>query len=345
MDNNTSGNNILPQELENCNFVKTVLMLIVVFYHSILFWNGDWFTKNPAIESKFLAYLSQWLNSFHIYAFTLVSGYIFYYLKFEKGKYNNFKQYAISKFKRLIVPYFCVSCIWIIPFNIFAFKNMETSQIIEKFALGTSPSQLWFLLMLFNIFIIVYPLATVFKNKVKTSVLIVVGIYLFGFIFSKYSLNYYQLRTSCRFLLFFFIGFQIRNLKLNLYRIPWYIYLIVNLLLYYTLIVLEPENSICASIVRFVLQIEGSFASFVILQQLANYSYWDNKVFKFYSCSTMTIYLFHQQIICLTVLAFNGLVTPLLHGCLNFIIAILISSVITYFLLKYNFTRFLVGEK
>ena len=31
-------------ELKNCYFVKTILMLLVVGYHSMVFWSGDWFT-------------------------------------------------------------------------------------------------------------------------------------------------------------------------------------------------------------------------------------------------------------------------------------------------------------
>ena len=77
-------------EVTNCGFVKTILMLLVVFYHSILYWNGQWFIGKPEFASPLFSIIAQWLNTFHIYAFTLVSGYLFYYLKFEKGKYGNF---------------------------------------------------------------------------------------------------------------------------------------------------------------------------------------------------------------------------------------------------------------
>ena len=92
-------------ELSNCTFVKTILMLIVVIYHCILFWKGTWFTGNPVYESKLLDILATWMNSFHIYGFTLVSGYLFHYLKCEKTKYDRFVPFVINKFKRLLVPY------------------------------------------------------------------------------------------------------------------------------------------------------------------------------------------------------------------------------------------------
>ncbi len=61
----------------NCNFIKTILMLCVILYHSMVFWSGAWFTKNPIIDSNGLSLISYWLKSFHMYAFALVSGYIF----------------------------------------------------------------------------------------------------------------------------------------------------------------------------------------------------------------------------------------------------------------------------
>ncbi len=33
----------------------------------------------------FLMYIAKWFNTFHIYGFTLISGYIFYYIKYEGG--------------------------------------------------------------------------------------------------------------------------------------------------------------------------------------------------------------------------------------------------------------------
>ena len=69
--------NIRNERLTNLTFVKSILMLLVIFGHACAFWSGHWFTNNPAIESEGLSVLYDWINSFHTYAFTLVSGYIF----------------------------------------------------------------------------------------------------------------------------------------------------------------------------------------------------------------------------------------------------------------------------
>lgn len=63
--------------LGNSAFVKTVLMLCVIAYHSMVFWTGKWWDLEIGFPSKSVGYLANWLNSFHVYAFALVSGYLF----------------------------------------------------------------------------------------------------------------------------------------------------------------------------------------------------------------------------------------------------------------------------
>ena len=62
-------------ELSNCTFVKSILMITVVLYHKKNFWTGSWFTRESvAIEAPGLEFFSNFLGTFHIYGFALVSG-------------------------------------------------------------------------------------------------------------------------------------------------------------------------------------------------------------------------------------------------------------------------------
>ena len=120
--------------LQNCGFVKTVLMLIIVLYHSIVFWGGAWFSVEPVITSLAFDVLSDWMNSFHIYGFVLVSGFLFYHLKFNLGKYQKYSRFIINKTKRLIVPYALVSVLWVIPISCLFFE-LDIMKILEKYVL------------------------------------------------------------------------------------------------------------------------------------------------------------------------------------------------------------------
>ena len=140
--------------LNYCNFAKTVLMLFVVLCHSAAFYAGNWFTVCPASATNtLLGTLATWLGTFHVQGFTLISGYIYYYIKNEKKGYQDFSKYITNKFKRLLIPYISISLFWVIPFGIL-FYSYGSVDILIKYVLGESPSQLWFLLMLFNVFVI-----------------------------------------------------------------------------------------------------------------------------------------------------------------------------------------------
>ena len=166
--------------LNNCVFAKTILMLFVIIGHSISFWNGAWFTAlTPEKTSIFYKYLSIFIGGFHIYGFALISGYIFYYLKIERGKYQNYLQFVWLKIKRLIIPFWFVMLCWVLPINQIFFKYNK-SNIIFKFFLGTSPSQLWFLLMLFWVFVIFWPVAKFIDHHYFFGVIIMLFFYLLG---------------------------------------------------------------------------------------------------------------------------------------------------------------------
>ena len=90
------------KELSNLNVVRTWLIVCIVFYHSALFWTGAWFPVPTEQTAPYLGWFALWLNSFHIYSFVFLSGYLFYYQRRELGKYSNFTQFIKNKFKRKI---------------------------------------------------------------------------------------------------------------------------------------------------------------------------------------------------------------------------------------------------
>ena len=189
--------------LDNCYFVKTVLMILVVLYHSILFWgSGSWLDNQPVIfKSKALSILSVWLNTFHIYGFTLVSGYIFQYLKYEKDKYQKFFLFIVNKAKRLLVPYVFVAIIWVIPISCVLF-SYTSKDIILKYVLCTSPSQLWFLWMLFDVFCFVWIISNWLKNDF-IAILVSCISWLIGYVCGARLPNIFCIWTAFNYLPFF----------------------------------------------------------------------------------------------------------------------------------------------
>ncbi len=92
--------------------MKTIMMVVIVLYHSMLFFGGKWFEYvNQTYNADYLYNIAIWPNTFHIQVFTMVSGFSFYYLKNEKNKYNNPRK-DIKKRTMIINNTFLFSCVF-----------------------------------------------------------------------------------------------------------------------------------------------------------------------------------------------------------------------------------------
>lgn len=334
----------LLASLKNCTFVKTLLMLLVILYHSCIYWTNQWFMPGSvATPSAGLATLAKWLNSFHISCFTLVSGYIFYYLRYERNKYQKFIPFLINKGKRLLIPYFFTAVVWVIPISI-QLRQLEYDQIINNYFLGISPSQLWFLLMLFWVFVIAWFISDLFEKRSFVSFIVVIIIYLLGRKLSGILPNIYCIFTAFQYLLYFYIGFQIRKYpELKSHIIIWCIGA-VSLFWISNYLIELPD--IMNTFVEIILPLVGAISAFYFLQFMADIFRWKNsRNFGKLSSYSMPMYLFHQQIIYFVIIRFNGKVSPYINAMLNFTIALVGSYIISKILMKYKITKFLIGEK
>lgn len=196
--------------LKNCTFVKTILMILVILGHSMAFWSGSWFTGNPEITSICMNYIYKWINSFHVFAFVLVSGYIFAF-KVSEGGYNSYIPFLKNKAKRLLIPYIFTVVIWVAPLSQYFFQ-WDKRELFEKYVLCINPSQLWFLWMLFWVFVISQPLRRVFINgNILIGSLIVILFYGIGIIGESILPNIFCIWTGLQYISFFYIGIRIRK--------------------------------------------------------------------------------------------------------------------------------------
>lgn len=340
---------MLDKELRNCTFSKTVLMMCICFYHSIIFWTGNWLIIKPVYAAPVLAWFSKWLNSFHVYAFTFISGYIFYYKKYEKHGYGKFLPFIYTKFKRLIVPYIFFSICWVIPFGVYLFDWNYTT-IHDSFILGKNPSQLWFLLMLFWVFVVFWILSNFAEKHTLLSGITIVGIWVVNyFVLSKYIPDLYMILTSGRYLLVFWVGFKTRQFgskwirKVNV--LTWAVLDVFLFVLYrylgthgtFVLNLLSLGVELCCNIC-------GACMAFAILQKIAD-TYESNRIIQCLSRYSMTIYMLHQQIIYIMIYLLNGIVNPYVHSLVNFAVSLTAALGISVILGKIRITRFLIGEK
>ena len=346
MDNNRGY--CASSQTEKIGFVRTMLMLMVVLYHSCVFWTEKWFILPVEIDNKSLDVFSIWLNTFHVHAFTLVSGYLFSYLKWDKGKYKDFKLFISNKAKRLLVPYVFISVVWAIPIGQ-VFYHYSIGEILNQYALGTAPSQLWFLLMLFWCFIGAWLLSNAIEKSNIRPILIAIGSFGIGFVGGLIFPNYFCIWTAFQYFPLFVLGMKLRHWN-RLEQIPVLVYVALDVVLFVAWNITQGHESIILKLVTvgvgFALHVVGALMAWSVLQWIGSRVRWqENKVFMALSKSSMPMYLFHQQIIYFMIYWLNGKVNPYIHAGINFIVALVCSFIISSVLMHWKVTRFLIGEK
>jgi len=161
--------------------------------------------------------------------------------------------------------------------------------------------------------------------------------------------NYFQIWTACRYFLFFWIGYKIRQHGISiLYKISPIAWLLIQIVIFIVMKFIPKEGfyfTVLTIIWDIILYSVGAIMSFVVLQKIAMSINWqNNRIVKQLQAESMSIYLFHQQLIYFSIIFFNGLVGAYIHALINFLIALIGSLLIGKVLMSNKYSRFLVGE-
>lgn len=210
------------EELALCAPIKTAMMLLVVLYHSCVMWGGSWFAE-PAVRFPALGVFAQWLNTFHVPVFVFLSGCLYAYLKGETDCYGSTLVVVSKKARRLLVPYAFACVVWVVPFWIL-FNGPD--QVVDKYLLAGSPSQLWFLVMLFVVFLLFELLWKLLGRRMLAvsmrMVACAVVLYCCGCVLDRVlPVDVGQIASACRFACIFWAGMVFRALPTQVFwKVP-----------------------------------------------------------------------------------------------------------------------------
>ena len=235
-------------------------------------------------------------------------------------------------------------------------------ELIQKYVFCINPSQLWFLWMLFWVFALVWPLWKWLSDSIIKGLVIALVCYGVGLAGGHFTPNIYCIWTAFQYIPFFFIGIQVRIQQEKLKdtdgrrskiflieKIPAGLLLMLDLLIFYIDWLARQGRILLPGVTvmtGFILHIVGAVMAFVVFQKIASKVSWkDNKCFNKLAKCSMPMYLFHQQIIYFVIVALNGRVNPYINAILNFVLSIIISFFISTILMRFRYTRLLVGEK
>lgn len=340
----------MQRKLETIDNVKVLMMLAVVLYHSCMFFTGSWFDgAEPVYEANYLSIFARWLNTFHVQTFAMASGFLFYCLRIEKRKYTNFGKNILKRGKRLVLPYFCAMLTWVIPFYIH-YSGFDLSKIAYKYILGCAPSQLWFLPMLFLLFAIFYGILD--EKHVSTKGMLTVAAISIGggYLLDKIGINVFQVSTAVKYAGYYYLGAYLYKRKTeNRWIIPISGF---GSIAFFVIDSAIEANTTASAVVRLVGLILGYMCSYMgvifiyytvkmITKKLIKAK--KSKLWNGLKEKSFGIYLFHQQIIYLTIIPLNGKVSPIVQVMVSFACAIGVASIITAVLKRFKLTRILYG--
>lgn len=231
------------------------------------------------------------------------------------------------------------------------FFDYTAVDIFRKYILGTAPSQLWFLWMLFDVFMLVYFMSdAIYRSNVLSIIVPLAGIVM-GIVGSKLFPNVFCIWTGFSYIAYFILGCKIRQYGSDrLKRLGVITWILVHTGLYVVVTYLKSFNGLLFKISGFgltvILQLIGAVMAFLVLQKLAGYVDWkNNRLIKGFSQISMPIFLLQQQLIYFSISLFNGLVNPYVNAIINVVFSIVGSAIITKLIYNVRLCRVLMGEK
>lgn len=143
--------------------IKVFTILLVILGHITRYSPNSSF---PHEENRIISLITYAIYSFHMPLFIFVSGCI-YGLGRKKGKYEKTSDFMINKFKRLIIPYLSFGVLVLAPCLIFTQLTSKSyiNYLLSDLLIGGDIKHLWFLLSLFEMFIIAHILKPILITK------------------------------------------------------------------------------------------------------------------------------------------------------------------------------------
>ncbi|WP_431196330.1 acyltransferase family protein [Maribacter dokdonensis] len=335
-------------KIDDLNLLRTFAILLVVLRHCFAPFMGIWPISVFYRYNLFADILGKYVSTISMPLFVFISGLLFSYLRNNLKKYPTYRILITKKIARLLRPYVILAPIYILIFTNF---NTPTGFILN---LWKGAGHLWFLLMIFTVFIIFYPLEKYFIKKPLLFFGIISLIFLLHPLVS--ILKIYPLAKCLQYLPFFYIGyfFHYKNVLVNkiLYGKFWVLFTL-HLIIFITLLAISEfmQSGVLKSLSITYINLPLSIVSVSMIYLLfTNFTFLNSiiptSIINNLNKNSYYIYIIHQPLL-LLLFKLNLLFTwsPFLVISLAFSSVILTSNYIGNILMKFHFGRKLIGAR
>ena len=142
------------RQVNEYDVLKSMAILLVVLGHITILFTPE---SYPNADTRLAQYITFGIYLFHMPLFMVISGAVYQLCK-AKDKYNHFSLFVKNKLKRVIVPYFLIGFIVLLPALVLRYPDVcfFDSETWLKILLAKDCRHLWYLLALFWIFLLQY---------------------------------------------------------------------------------------------------------------------------------------------------------------------------------------------
>lgn len=269
------------------NNIKVYTILLVIIGHVLAIYTH--LSLFPHIGSKVTGLLYNLIYSFHMPLFIFVSGAVYAICR-DKGKYSTWSELIKIKSKRILVPYITFCLIILFPtLKVLGVYDKTLFQWLYDAFLGLNVRHLWYLMVLFEMFIVTYFIESLRKNFNHYIILLIslcVAIL-------AYNINVpqiLQVNMLLKFYIYFLLGFYVGRSKINICCNLWccIIFAIIGLIGNY---IMYQLPTILYSFVTIITAICLLVVAYSICQ-LNNIGS-NTKIYNVLKKDGMGIYLFH----------------------------------------------------
>lgn len=333
----TQAKKILPDVV----IMRLILIVLLVLDHSFAPFSGMWKSIIPQYDNETYFFIGKLSYSFFLEAFVFISGLLAGYQAVKHPVALQGKEFVTKKFKRLYIPSIIFSLIYFACFSEWHGMALFIRTILS------GDGHMWFLPMLFWCFVILWAVS---KSKASPRIILLLAIAALCCSNRRIPL---RIGDSFYYFLFFYLGYLVYTLPnvtqkfLRMKYTPAY-FIIFCLLFAYTLhfeYISTVGGVISYNITRGIRGLSGLMLCYVLVRTTAtSHAQLPQPLIKL-SSYCFGIYIMQQFILQWLYYhtAFCTIISPTLIPWMGFVVAMILSILLTGLLLKTKTGRYLIG--
>lgn len=325
--------------------LKALTVLLVILGHITVMYTADGVFHCVA-GSRLLVWLATYIYTFHMPVFFMLSGCV-YGWGIRAGKYRRAGSFLLKKTKRLLAPYLLFGVLLVVPVvRLCGLSELTVPQgWLHDILLAVQPRHLWYVLVLFEIFLLTVPLRGLCEKHPGFVMLASLAVYAAAeLLIPAKSTNYLQYQNLLKFQPYFFFGVLLDHdfdtLRKWTLRLKW---LWILLPLIQALWLFVPETLVWLKVCFGLLGCVWMLCGAILLREYLP-SLCESRILKSLGDCGYGIYLLHPMMVyAIFFFARNWTVNPLLLTAAVFVAVLAVSWTLT--LLWHSITGKLKKQK